>query len=52
MTKKQIKLAQELSEIIKTFGYWSKEVLDFNSSLNYYEVSIINNSAKQMEVLK
>lgn len=38
------KLQIKLQELISTYGYWSKEVLDFNSSLPYDKMIKLNNS--------
>jgi hypothetical protein len=38
------KLQIKLQELINTYGYWSKEVYDFNNSLPYYKMHKLNNS--------
>ena len=38
------KLQKELQELINKYGYWSKEVFDFNSSLPYDKMCKLNNS--------
>ena len=37
----------ELQALVNTFGYWSKEVQDFNSSLDFSTMNKINQSIKR-----
>lgn len=34
---------QQLLELVKSKGYWSDEVREFNSNLPYRQISLINN---------
>ena len=38
------KLQNELQELINNYGYWSKEVLEFNTNLPYDTMCKLNNS--------
>jgi hypothetical protein len=46
-SKKINNLKNELQELINTFGYWSTEVKNFNSKLDYTEMNTINNLVKR-----
>lgn len=37
------KLKNELQNLINTYGYWSKEVLEFNTKLSYDTMCKLNN---------
>jgi len=41
------KLQNELQELINNYGYWSKEVLDFNNNLPYDKMIKLNNQVKR-----
>lgn len=46
MTNKNKKLLTELKGLICKYGYWSNEVKDFNSKLDFTTMDLINNIAK------
>ena len=41
------KLKKELTELIKIFGYWSDEVFELNSNLDYTLMTKLNNNVKR-----
>ena len=43
--KKVNKLKQQLNDLIKKHGYWSNEVLEFNSSLDHNTMIKINDNS-------
>lgn len=43
VTKKHI---QELVNLIKTNGYWSKEVYEYNAKFEHHAMKKLNNEAK------
>lgn len=47
LNKKQEILSVKLKELIKKYGYWSQEVKDFNSTLDYNTMLIINDINKR-----
>ena len=46
LLKKELKLQNELKELTKKFGYWSNEVLEFNSNLDYRTMLRINDNLR------
>ena len=38
----------ELTEIIKKYGYWSNEVLEYNKTLDYELMVKVNNEAREL----
>ena len=42
LTKKELVLKTELSKLVEEFGYWSKEVYDFNNKLDYHTCKKLN----------
>lgn len=44
ISKRNRERISELSEIIKTYGYWSKEVLEYNNSMEHGLMMKINNT--------
>lgn len=40
------KYVQELVKLIKVYGYWSNEVLEFNNKFDHYLMKKINNEAR------
>lgn len=47
LNKTQQRLYNELSILIDKFGYWSNEVKEFNSKLDYTTMSKINDRNKR-----
>jgi hypothetical protein len=46
LLKKELKLQNELKELSKKFGYWSNEVLEFNSNLDNRTMLRINDNLR------
>lgn len=47
LNKKQYKSYLELKELISKYGYWSNEVREFNSTLDYTTMSKINDNIQR-----
>lgn len=47
LNKRQYKAYEQLKELIKQFGYWSNEVKEFNSTLDYTTMSKINDNIQR-----
>lgn len=46
LAKTENDLLYKLSNLINTYGYWSKEVNEFNSYLPYEQMTKLNNIIK------
>lgn len=46
LTVKQHQALYDLRTLIVKYGYWSEEVKEFNSKLDYNTMTIINNKIK------
>ncbi len=44
--KKKDALVQELLDLISEHGYWSKEVSEFNSTLDFSTMNLVNSEAR------
>lgn len=47
LNKKQYKAYEQLKELIAQYGYWSKEVKEFNGTLDYITMSKINDNIQR-----
>lgn len=47
LNKKQLKAYEQLKQLIAEYGYWSKEVFDFNNSLEYTTMTKINDNIQR-----
>ncbi len=49
LNRKEIKEKSiKLIDLIEKYGYWSKEVEDFNSKIDYEQMVKINNKAREL----
>ena len=47
LNKKQFKAYEQLKELIAIYGYWSNEVREFNSTLDYTTMTKINDNIQR-----